>query len=75
MTQKKSKIDLVLFFVLDKKDRKVKNIEIVSCNDEASKAHAIMHLKKRATKATEVIMSIKAHDILGALPLYSNYAI
>ena len=76
MSEKK-RIDMVLFYVVDKKRNKVKDIEIALGNDDTSKMEAFMKLKKNRTdiKSDDVVMSMEVTDVMEGLPLFTNHTI
>jgi selenophosphate synthase len=75
--EKRNMLDIVLFYVMDKKRNKVKDMEIAIGNDDASKMEAYMKLKDGNVNITsdDAIMSIEVKDVMDAMPLYSNYTI
>lgn len=74
---KRSFLDITLFYVMDKKRGKVKDIEVAIGSDDASKMEAYMKLKDGSVNITsdDVIMSIEVLDVTEAIPMYSNYVI
>ena len=74
---KRSFLDITLFYVMDKKRGKVKDIEVAIGTDDASKMEAYMKLKDGSVNITseDVIMSIEVKDVMDAIPMCSNYVI
>ena len=74
---KRSFLDITLFYVMDKKRGKDKDIEVAIGTDDASKMEAYMKLKDGSVNITseDVIMSIEVKDVMDAIPMCSNYVI
>lgn len=74
---KRESLDIVLFYVEDKKKHKIKDMEFAIGVDEDAQMKAYTQLTESNTSITysDVINSMEMCDIQDALPIYVNHKI